>query len=130
MPTYKARGYVPVMEHGFAISQTYNTASPWVHTEARLLFTDCSAYTIGETITETGSATTGVVFWNDGTTLGVIQTSDEFDGAKVITGSVSGATETSLSAENLLQRIADTPVYSPLTQSHSLTSTYYFFHRA
>jgi hypothetical protein len=127
MPTYTLRSGITgcITEHGVAICSS-SVAVPTEHvlTEAIAYFADSSGYTIGETVTEADTGVTGVVYWNDTgqDAVGLIDCSDEFTGGKTLTGGDSMTAKTSTSVDNLLEKTADTPRYTPILHTHSLTS--------
>ena len=92
-------------------------------TEATATVTDATAYTIGELVTETDSAITGRVYWRTATVLGLIGLSGLLVGGKTLTGADSHAAQIPSSVANLLAVTAATPVYTPVTAAHVLTSS-------
>ena len=123
MPTYRNRLQTGVTEFGEFIGGEQTVATKTVMTEVILTFLSAPSYSVGETVTEADSGTTGVVFWQTGTRVGLIETSAAFLESKAITGADSGESQTPYTVENRLERTADTPVFSALRHSHAVTST-------
>jgi hypothetical protein len=125
-PTYKTRSTTVVSEFGVSILPgTTATESKKVLTEVIIPVADVTGYLIGETVTETTSTETGEIFWISTSLnqLGLVDTSDEFTGGLNITGGTSTTVSLGGTAQNLLERTADTPIYTPLLHNQSITST-------
>jgi hypothetical protein len=127
MPTYKKYAGVTgvVIEHGVSIHDTTETVeTEKVLTETRLPYSSASGdFIIGETITETDSGSTGEILWDDGSTFGLRNCSAAFTGGKTVTGGTSTETATGGTAQNLLTKTADTPIYDPLLHATTVTAS-------
>jgi hypothetical protein len=105
-------------EYGVCVQAGVTVETRKLLTEARIPFTGLTGtFVLGETVTETTSAETGVILWIEvsGTTgvLGLGDVSGAFTGGLTLTGGTSSATATGGTAQNWLERTADTPIYEP-----------------